>query len=89
MNASPVLGKVAPISALRHEIVACGRELVRVVVRASLADSKCASPGSTLVLSVDGPVSGHSSPCRHGNVLKKGRSKFVQGSPSLNRGLGG
>ena len=86
VNASPGLGKATPISALGHEIVACGRELVGVVVRASLADSECASLGSMLVLSVDGSVSRHSSSSHRGNVLKKGWSKFVQGLPSPDRG---
>ena len=89
VNASLGLGKATPISALGHEIVACGRELVGVVVRASLADSECASLGSMLVLSVDGSVSGHSSSSHRGNVLKKCRSKFVQGLPSPDRGLRG
>ena len=89
MNAPPGLGKGAPNGALGHEFVACGRELVRVVVWASLAGSEFASPGSTPVLSMGGLVFRHNSSSRRGNVLKKGRYISIRGLPSPDCGLEG
>ena len=89
MTTLPGLGKGAPNDAPKHGIEACGRELVRVVVRVVVVSSGFASPGSTPMLSVGGLISRQSSPSRRGNVLMTSRSKSVRGLPSPNHGLEG
>ena len=71
------LGKGAPDDVPGHGSEACGKVLVRVVVRATAADLGFATPGSTLMLFGCGPISGQSSPSRRENVLMTSRSKFV------------
>ena len=85
----PGLGKDAPNDAPGHGIDAYGRELVGVVVRVVVASSGFASPSSTPMLSVGGPISRKSSPSHRRNVLMTSRSKSVRGSPSPNHGLEG
>ena len=89
MTALSGLGKGAPNDVPGYGSEACGRVLLGVVVRAAAADSGFVTPGSTPMLSRGGLVYGQNSPSRRENVLMIGRSKFVRGSPSLDRGLEG
>ena len=82
-------GKDVPNEALEHRSKACGRVVVGMVVQAAAADSGFMTPGSTPLLSVGEPISRQSSLSRHASVLMTGRSRFVQGPPSPERGLKG
>ena len=71
----------APCSTLEHEFWASGKEWVRVVVRATLANSVFGSPGSKPLQFVGEPGCEHSSLSRLRSVPVRDHSKSVQELP--------